>query len=408
MNITILRADNELAIRNRLPDCGLIIDAMLGTGVKGKLRGAVADAVSMINESGRFVVSVDSPTGGNPDNGSIANECVRAGLTVTLGLAKPGLLLYPLAGYTGRMIVGGIGADKVFDEFKSNIFSLDAHSAKAMLPKRYARSHKGTYGKATLVAGSRNMAGAAAYCAKAAYKTGCGYVNICAPGGIVASLGQLAPQAVTTSLPERDGYVFGDSACAALEKINASTVCLIGPGLGNNKDTAAFVKEIIKNANVPLIIDADALNVIADEPDILKAAAHPPAITPHPLEMSRLTKTGVAEITGSALNTCVNFAKKYNAITVLKDASTVIADNSVVYINNGACSALAKAGSGDVLAGMITALAAQGLKAVNACALGVYLHSQSGRTAAEKYGEYSVCCDDIIENLYSVMGCTNF
>jgi NAD(P)H-hydrate epimerase len=382
-----------------ISECGIIIDAMLGTGVKGELRNPMAAAVSMINKSGKYVVSVDSPTGGNPDNGKTVSECVRADLTVTLGLAKPGLLLYPLAEYTGRLVVAGIGADMVFNDFKADMFALDELSAREMLPKRHNRSHKGTYGKVVIAAGSQGMTGAAAFCAKAAYKAGCGYVDICAPQGITGALALLAPQAVTTALPEKDGCVCGASVEAALEKINRATVCLIGPGLGNNESTAVFVNGIIKGAKVPLIIDADGLNVLDSR--ILLTAAYPPVITPHPLEMSRLSGLPVLEITDNIMKTCMDFAGKYNTITLLKDAATVISDRDgrKVYINKGSCSALAKAGSGDVLAGITAAFMAQGLNGFNACALAAYIHSRSGIAAALKYGDYSVCCDDIIEHI---------
>ena len=404
MGIEVEIFDNTTHIRNKLTECELIVDALLGTGVSGEIRPPMSEAISLINESGKYVVAVDCPTGGNPDNGKISGDsgsCIRADMTVTLGLNKPGLLLYPLADYTGKMEIGNIGADTVFDNFKANFFALDNVSAARLLPKRKAHSHKGTYGKVAIVAGSSSMPGAAAYCAKSSYAMGCGYVNICAPKGIVETIQILAPQVITTTLPEHDGFIAATSAPAALDVINNYTTCLIGPGLGSNKETAEFVKEIIKNAKVPLIIDADALNAIADEPEILKKAAIPPIITPHILEMSRLSKIPVQKISDDILETAIDFSKKYNCITVLKDTTTIISCNDgKTYINKGGVSAMAKAGSGDVLAGIITALVAQGVKTTEAAALGAYVHTQSGIAAASKYGDYSVSSDDIIECIH--------
>ena len=394
-------------IHNKPSTYDLIIDAMLGTGVSGELKPPMSDAVSLINESGKYIIAVDCPTGGNPDNGKISGSCgdsgacVRADLTVTLGLSKPGLMLYPLADYTGNIEIGSIGAETVFEKFEANFLALDDRSAARLLPKRHARSHKGTFGKVAIVAGSRNMPGAAAYCANASYSMGCGYVNICAPKGIINTLQILAPQAITTSLPESGGFLAKASAAVAINLINKYTACLIGPGLGNNDETAALVKEIIRSAKVPLIIDADALNAIADEPEILKEAAFPPIITPHILEMSRLSKIPAPEISDDILKTAIDFSKKYNCITVLKDAATIIASNSgKTYINKGGVSALAKAGSGDVLAGIIAALVAQGANTSEAAALGTYIHTQSGKAAASKLGDYSVSADDIIEYIH--------
>ena len=401
MGIEIEPFDDPTRLLDKLTDCELIIDALLGTGATGKLKHPMPGIISLINRSGKFTVAVDIPTGGNADNGQISDDCIRADLTVTLGLNKPGLLLYPLADYTGNVEVGNIGAEVVFDKFEANFFALDKKSAACLLPKRQARSHKGTYGKVAVAAGSRNMSGAAAFCAKAAYATGCGYVNICAPEGICEMLQILVPQAITTSLPQRGGFLDASSAHAALDIINNSTTCLIGPGIGNNEKTAAFVREIIINAEVPLIIDADALNVIADFPKILKSAAIPPIITPHILEMSRLTKISVTEILSDVIKTASDFSEKYNCITVLKDAATVIAcTGGKTYINKGGVSAMAKAGSGDILAGTIVALAAQGVHSAEAAALGVYVHTQSGITAASIFGDYSVSSDDIIDSIH--------
>ena len=396
--------DNLERIKTTLNACELVVDAMLGTGAAGVLRSPISDAVTLINESGKFTLAVDIPTGGNADNGQISGVCVKADMTVTLGLVKPGLLLYPLADFTGKIGLGGIGAAAVFDAFEATHFALDTQSAAALLPKRRTHSHKGTYGKAAIVAGSRNMAGAAAFCAKAAYAMGCGYVNICAPESIIETLQILAPQAISTSIPEKNGFLYEASTPAVLDIINKYTVCLIGPGLGNNQDTAAFVKQIIREAAVPLIIDADALNVIADEPDVLKAAAHPPVITPHILEISRLSGLPVDNIANDVLKVAEWFSKQYNCITVLKDATTVIAGANKTYINKGGVSALAKAGSGDILAGIITALAGQGLEQTEAAALGAYIHTRSGIAAASKLGDYSVSADDIIGCIHIAVG----
>lgn len=407
MQISIIKwsAENAGSIKNMISGCQLIIDAMLGTGTAGELKTPFKDAVSAINESGKFIVAIDCPTGGNPDNGQVTGECVKADLTVTLALLKPGLLLYPLADYAGKVEIGQIGAPKaLFDSIETGFCALDAQSAARLLPKRRGRSHKGTYGKAAIVAGSAGMAGAAAYCAKAAYKAGCGYVNICAPDGIIPVIQQLAPQAVVTPLSERDGMVFQDSADKALETINKSTVCLIGPGLGLTKQTACFVKQIIKNAKVPLIIDADALNAVSDEPEILKTTAAPPVITPHPLEMSRLTGLDIDYILDNMPETAKDFSSQYNTVTVLKDATTIIAcKDGNTYINKGECNAIAKAGSGDILAGIIAGLMAQGLGGASGGALGAYIHSRSGMAAADKYSDYSVCSDDIIDHVHEAI-----
>ncbi|MCL2698927.1 MAG: NAD(P)H-hydrate dehydratase [Defluviitaleaceae bacterium] len=381
------------ALRDGYP---LIVDAMLGTGVSGGLREPVREAVAAVNgqrENGAYIVAVDCPTGGDPDTGRVSDICVRADLTVTLALTKAGLLLYPLAEYTGRIEVGGISMPgELLDELETDMYALDESLAAELLPKRHECSHKGTYGRVAVVAGSAGMTGAAAFCADAAYKAGCGYVDVNAPRTAIPVIQQLVPQAISTPLPEKGGFVCADALDTALAQINKATVCLLGPGLGQTEDVREFVRGVITGADVPLVLDADALNAIAGQgADILREAKVPPVITPHPLEMSRLTGVPAARILDDMIGEARKFAAVYNTVTVLKSAATVIADpNGRVFINKGACSALAKAGSGDILAGLIAGFIAQGADGAEVAALGCYIQSKAGKAAAARYGDYSV------------------
>lgn len=396
----------EWAGADMLTGYPLIIDAILGTGVSGGIRDNIKTVIEAVNRIDACIIAVDCPTGGNPDTGHITDICVRASHTVTLAMPKPGLLLYPLAEYVGQLELGEISAPReLLIEFDSGMYALDADVAAKLLPKRHENSHKGTYGRVAIVAGSRNMAGAAAFSANAAYKSGCGYVDICTVETAIPVVQQLVPQAVTAPLAERDGFICADALNFALERINKSTVCLIGPGLGQHLEVSEFIRGVITYAKVPLILDADALNAIT--PDILLGAATIPVITPHPLEMSRLTGTPVANILDNMPNEAKKFANVYHTVTVLKSASTIIAEPyGSVFINKGGCSALAKAGSGDILAGLIAGFMAQGMTGAPAAALSAFIQSCAGKTAAKKYGEYSVGYDEILRCVHEVITCS--
>ena len=248
------------------------------------------------------------------------------------------------------------------------------------MPSRNQNSNKGTFGKIINFAGSKNYIGAAFLSTVAALKVGAGYIALSSDKGIISSVSKLLPEAVY--ITRKDG----------INNINDYTVCLIGCGLGKDKQSIKLLKDVIKNAKIPLIIDADGLNILSS----LKLELPPKTIiTPHPIEAARLLKESPEIILNDTEKAARILSQKYNCITVLKTHRTIVCENESIYINQHGNSALAKAGTGDVLAGIIAGLSAQGMTPFEAAKLGAYLHSRSGEIASEELTEYSVMASDI-------------
>ncbi len=381
INLNILKNYNaDIIFDNNinLNHCDIVIDALIGTGLKRKLSEEYIKIVNIINKSNKFVVSIDCPTGINSDTGEDYGIAVNADITVTFHQPKTGLMLYPAYSHTGRIIVKDIGIPYIN---KSNTFKLDNIS----MPKRNSDSHKGTYGKALIIAGSDNMTGAAVLNAKACYNVGAGLVNICSTDHVIDIIQNSVPEAITSKRENID-YNYGN-------------VCAIGSGLGRNYE---LVENVILNCNNKLIIDADGINSLSENTDLLLKHKNDCIITPHIMEMSRLTKLDINYIKNNMIETAKEFAKKYNVTVVLKDAHTVIASpKGKICINTTGTPAMSKGGTGDCLCGVITGLIAQGIESFNAACMGAYINGKAGEYAEKKLGTYSVRASDIADNIHN-------
>lgn len=362
-----------------LDDCDVIVDALIGTGLKRKLSNEYEQIVDIINSSGCKIVSVDCPTGINSDTGDDYGLAVNADITVTFHMAKIGLYLYPAYAHVGKIVVADIGIPYV--NISDTIIIDDIK-----MPKRNPYSHKGTYGKVLIVAGSDTMAGAAVMNCRAAYSVGAGLVNLCSTEHVIDVIHNSVPEAVTTNRSEID-YNYGN-------------VCLIGSGLGKNYE---LVKNVIENYKGKIVIDADGLNSISGNTDILFKRNNECIITPHIMEMSRLTGYDKEFISSNMIDVAKEFAAKYNIIVVLKDAHTVITDGKNVYINITGTPAMSKGGTGDCLCGIIAGLIAQFGDSLKSAAIGCYICGKAGEIAESKLGAYSVLASDIIDNIADVI-----
>ncbi len=374
-NANIIYSSDNIDLSN----CDIIVDALIGTGLKRKLSEEYIKIVNIINGSGIKVVSIDCPTGINSDTGDDYDIAVNADITITFHLPKTGIMLYPAYSHTGKIIVKDIGIPY---DTKSSTFILD----KIKMPKRPPYSHKGTYGKALIIAGCDTMAGAAVLNCKAAYKIGAGLVNLCTTDHVISVIHSAVPEAVTT---KRENIDF-----------NYGNVCAIGSGLGINKE---LVENTIKNYKDNLVIDADGLNSIAGNTDILLSHKGNCIITPHIMEMSRLTGYDKDYIKSNMISVAKEFASKYNVTVVLKDAHTIITNNNRVCINTTGTPAMSKGGTGDCLCGVITGLIAQGVDSFEAACMGAYIVGKAGEYAESKLGSYSVSASDIINCISYVL-----
>lgn len=389
-------------LKKELVSTDLIVDGIFGTGLKGEVKGIIAEVINIINSSGKTVVSIDIPSGLNGETGEVLGVCVRATKTVTFAYPKPGLILHPGCEYTGELIIADISIPaRIAGEMGLKMNLLDGETVARWIPKRPNNTNKGDYGRILIIGGSKGMIGACRLCARAAHRTGAGLVYMAVPESLypvyAASLTE------TIAIPFDDGGkgCLSKESIDLLEKqIQGKDVIAAGPGLSVNEDTVEIVRWLVKNLQVPLVLDADALNAISHDASILKELKATAVITPHPGEFARLTGKSISEIQKDRINAAKEFACKWNVITVLKGFRTVVAlPDGTVYINPTGNPGMATAGTGDVLTGIIAGLIAQGKEPAYAACAGVYLHGLAGDRVATRIGEHGLIAGDLIEEI---------
>jgi len=374
----------------------VIIDALFGIGVSREIEGSYKDAICYMNEAKGFKVAVDIPSGISADTGKVMGSAFKADLTVAIAYKKLGHVLYPGASYCNKIIVCDIG---VYGADQINAVVSFTKNDLIKLPERFAYSNKGTYGKALIIAGSVNMAGAAYLAAYAAYKTGCGLVRIVTPMENREILQSLLPEAILSTYQAQNLDLQ-----MIKEAISWADVIDIGPGLGKSETAKKILKLVLEKRECPLVIDADAINLMAKHQELWKENMKDVIITPHLKEMSGICQKEIEEIKENLIQTATRLASLHKLVCVLKDTRTIVADcDQLVYINQSGNNGMAKAGAGDVLSGIITGLLAQNMEIFEGAALGVYIHGLSGDEAVQKMGQYSILARDIADSISSVI-----
>ena len=376
-----------------------IVDAIFGVGISKSVRGKYAQIIENMNGAEADIFSIDIPSGISADTGKVMGVAIKAKKTVTFAYKKVGLILYPGAKYAGIVKAKDIGITDVGFEGKyPRVYSYTEDDLEK-IPPRVSRSNKGTYGKVLVIAGGINMSGAAYFVAKSAYRMGTGLVKLYIPDENRTILQTMLPEAILST------YDSSNIDIKDLKKeISWASVIIMGPGMGITENTKTILNVLLSGADVPLVIDADGVNMIAKFPGMLENHKNNIILTPHLGEMARLVKKDIGEIEEDIIKEAEEYAKEKNIICVLKDARTVVADsNGNVYLNQSGNNGMATAGSGDVLTGMIGGLLAQGMDSSEAAALGVYIHGLAGDSAASKLGVYSVIADDIVDNISDVL-----
>ena len=390
----------------------MVVDAVFGTGLARDVDGETASLISFLNASAAPVVSIDIPSGISSDTGQVLGTAVRADYTVTFGLPKRGHLLHPGAEYAGKLFIEDIGFPESL--LTSPDLPVEAPEKKwiaSLVPERPTYSHKGDYGHVLVIAGSRGKTGAALMASRACLRTGAGLVTIGIPESLMDVYQSRVTEEMTLPLPDTGE---GTLSAAAADTILAFTaeradVLCIGPGIGVSDETRRLIASIVGSSRAPVVIDADGLNSLAlsgtkagGAGEILKKAAAPLILTPHPGEMARLLKNSRSrdQIEKDRLGTALSFSEETGVCLVLKGVPTIIADpDGKAYLNPTGNPGMATAGSGDVLTGMISALLAQHLSPDRAAILGVYLHGLAGDIAASEKGPHSLVASDIIDAL---------
>lgn len=372
-----------------------VIDALFGVGLSRDITGKYAELIDRMNESPGKKLAVDVPSGISSSTGQILGTAFGADATVTFQECKLGLVLYPGCEYAGRVEVPDIGIDSsVVTGAADAAYTMDKRDTGKMLPERSADSNKGTFGRLLLVAGCKGMAGAAYLSAYAAYRMGAGLVQIYTAEENRGILQQLIPEAIVSAYE-----AYNEQELA--EKLLWADVVCVGPGIGMSEISGNILKFILNHVEVPCIIDADGLNLLAADRGLMeKLKAGEYVLTPHMKELSRLTGHPVAYLKENRRAVMEQFTEQYGVTLVQKDARTLVgAPKSQTYVNRTGNAAMAKAGSGDVLAGVIAALTAQGKSGYEAAVLGVYLHGLAGDAARERLGRYSVLARDLAEHI---------
>lgn len=382
-------------LEKSIKDSNVIIDAIYGIGLSGEVTGIAKEIIDMINQSNKFVISVDVPSGLNASTGHVEGCAVMADKTVAIQFIKPGLIVFPGIDYTGELVIADAGIPyKAVENIKYKYNLITGKDVK--LKKRNSNTHKGDYGKALIIAGSREMVGAAAMCASSAIKTGCGLVKLAVPKVIQPVVQGRLCEAITYGMEDVDG-VFSYKALHRLIALSEQCdVIAVGPGITYNDDITQLIVDLIKHIDKPFVLDADALNALQGKLNIL--IGKNAILTPHYGEMSRLTGLKIEAIKNNIFECVQDFCIKYGATLVLKGARSVIGTkDGSIYINETGNPGMATAGSGDVLTGMIVSFLAQGFDSLESAIYGVFYHGKAGDMAKEKYGEYGMTAENIIE-----------
>ncbi len=386
----------------RLVHYDVLVDALLGTGLRHEVGGMFQLVITGMNAAGRPIVSVDIPSGLSADGGMLLGDHVRADLTVTMALPKRGLLLYPAAELVGRLVVVDIGFPAAVREHAMlHCHTLEGHAIAAQLQGRRADTHKGTYGHVLLVAGSPGKTGAGALASLAALRTGAGLVSLALPHSLNAAMEAQLTEVMTIPLPEAEPGVLGGQATQPIiEALKGKSALILGPGIGTHPETVHCVHEVLRQVRIPTVLDADGLNALPPDPAGIGDILAPLVLTPHPGELARLRRTTTAVIQTNRLAAAQETASIWKAVVVLKGAHTVIAEpEGTLYINLTGNPGMATAGSGDVLSGMIGTLLGQGYPPSLAAQIAVHTHGLAGDLAAAALGERSLIAGDLVETL---------
>ncbi len=370
----------------------IVVDAIFGVGLSRDVEGVYAQVIRQINEAKNTVYAVDIPSGIDADTGKVRGIAVIAEETVTFGVHKIGTVLYPGAEYCGRITAADIGFPPAAYQSLPEIYHVEKTDL-GRIPKRPNYSNKGTFGKILVIAGSRDISGAAYLCAKAAFRCGAGLVRILTTKENREVLQRLLPEAIVNVY---DYENFDEKILRA--SLAWCNVAAIGPGFGTGDVQKKMIQEVLQ-AKLPTVVDADGLNNIAEEKTLKEKLHKDVIITPHLGEMSRLIDTDIKTLQETLLQSAKKACTEFDCICILKDARTVIAQKDSVCINLTGNHGMASAGSGDVLTGILAGLIGVGTKQTDAAVLGPYIHGLAGDIAAEKQGKTGMMAEDIIDAL---------
>ncbi len=380
----------------------IIVDALFGTGLSGEIVGPAAWAVNLINTAGRPVVAVDIPSGIHGTTGKVLGTAIQAELTVTFDGAKTGHVLYPGTEYVGDLQVVEIGIPESFLAKGHGLEFLDAAAAALLLRPRRRTTHKGSCGHVLIIAGSRGKTGAATLTANSAVRSGSGLVTLAVPESLHDILEIKTTEVMTVSLDDEGRACLSSLALPEIHRLlQGKSAVAVGPGLGLSRETVTLVHRLLHEIELPLVLDADAINAISQQQELLRnASSHSIVLTPHPGEMSQLIGISVAQIEADRISAARDTAVRFGVYIILKGARSICAaPDGRISINGSGNPGMASGGMGDVLTGVVTSLLGQGYSPFDACRLGVFLHGCAADLVAAEKGEIGITATDVLERL---------
>jgi NAD(P)H-hydrate epimerase len=389
-----------------LKKCDVVVDALFGTGLSRPLEGAAKEAVRLLNASGKPIVSIDIPSGLSSDTGQTLGEVVKASRTVTFALPKYAFFTPLGSSLAGRWSVADIGIPPELLENETHKFEMiDENIVRKVLPSYDVQTHKGTRGRLIIVAGSTGFTGAATLCAWGAQRSGAGLVTVACPESLNPILEIKLTEPMTVPVPEVEGGFLSVRALGRILTLaSKANAFVLGPGIGRHHETVQLLRDLLLKVTVPMVVDADALFLLAGQRDLFKSARVPIIVTPHPGEAAGLLKTSISDVESRRTAVAEQIAREYNVVTVLKGPWTVIAHpQKGVRLNPTGTRALGTAGTGDVLAGMIGGLLAQRLQPWDAATAGVFLHGLAGQRAEKRFGPDGLMAGDILPEIPRVL-----
>ncbi len=401
--------DASGAALSKIKNSDAIVDAIFGTGFQGEVPEELRSLAISIRESvSAYKLAIDVPLGIGADNGSAGDFAISVDATVELSIIKPGIISYPARSYVGEVVYDSldIPLEVIYENFDFKYEMINEELLREILPKREMNSNKGSFGKLLMITGSKKFKGAAHLSLEAALRGGVGYVNYLGSEELVSELSQKFPEAIYKKTSEI-GALSESEIKEIAELSRKCSATLIGSGSDNTKGLLDLTLALLQIEGSPLVLDADAINALSELREegraCLKNANRPVIITPHPLEFARLAGCDVAEVQANRMHLAESFAKEYGTLVVLKGAGTIIADSNKLSINVTGSSALAKAGSGDVLSGLLSALLAQNIEPHCAASLAVALHALAGDRLAKEFSSYGVTPSDLPREIARVM-----
>ena len=388
--------------RTKVMSSDIIVDAIFGTGLTKPVRGRYVKVIEDMNQARAYKVAVDIPSGISSDKFQIIGPCIKADLTVTMAAPKIPHVFPPAEDFMGELVIADISAPSfLFDDESLHMEFVEKERMMPYFKKRENNSHKGTYGHLFILSGSLGKTGAAAMAGRAALEMGAGLVTVGTPQSCLPIVARSMMELMTEPLDETSEWTLSEKALDPIKKLlKGKDAVLIGPGISTHESTSRLIMSLLPSLDIPALLDADALNILSADPDILKSMSSPVVVTPHPGEFARMTKTTTKEVVEEKLKMAPEFSKEYGVYLVLKGYRTIVATpEGKIFINPTGNPGMATGGSGDVLSGMMASLIMQGGDFLESVLASVYVHGLSGDIAVKERGEKSLVAGDIIDFL---------